>query len=401
MRTAVHTRRIVDPLWGAKITGSAGRVSFAHAGRGRRGAGRSSIARRPIRFRARPRFQHRARPVQPGPRAATSGAIVTDTEFAGGHNRVAGGDVSWRLSPARSASPVRCSDRSTRRRDDGRARRPVSAARRGYAYRPSGSSCHRLRASTTTPGFQMDTAFLNQVGITQRLDVRRASFYPDEDEDPWLRADRPFSFARDGSDRIQDGDDLLDGRGRARCQLHAAGLLAAGPVRRARDRGPAQRFHSATVARSGRRRCSAGCTSPTRSSGIRPIVYYDPVDPYPGDSHTYRQASRCSRAAASPSRSTSTASRSIASDRRARVHGQHPQHRRRRTSSPPASSSAASCSTTARGPGAHRFPGVVRAEARHRRPTPATARSSSSAIIEMMCGRRAPADTGRARVASS
>ena len=29
MRTAVHTRRIVDPLWGGKATGTAGNVSFA------------------------------------------------------------------------------------------------------------------------------------------------------------------------------------------------------------------------------------------------------------------------------------------------------------------------------------------------------------------------------------
>src|ERR1700741_4976117 len=28
MRTAVHTRRIVDPLWGGKTTGTAGKVGF-------------------------------------------------------------------------------------------------------------------------------------------------------------------------------------------------------------------------------------------------------------------------------------------------------------------------------------------------------------------------------------
>src|SRR5260221_9127643 len=31
MRTAVHTRRIVDPFWGAKTTGNSGRLGFALA----------------------------------------------------------------------------------------------------------------------------------------------------------------------------------------------------------------------------------------------------------------------------------------------------------------------------------------------------------------------------------
>src|SRR5207245_1706135 len=28
MRAAVHTRRIVDPFWGAKVTGTSGKVTF-------------------------------------------------------------------------------------------------------------------------------------------------------------------------------------------------------------------------------------------------------------------------------------------------------------------------------------------------------------------------------------
>ena len=55
-------------------------------------------------------------------------------------------------------------------------------------------------------GFQMDTAFLNQVGITQGWSFVAPSFYPDAKKHPWLKRVVPFVFARYGKDRVQGGN---------------------------------------------------------------------------------------------------------------------------------------------------------------------------------------------------
>src|SRR5438132_8651236 len=85
MRTAVHTRRIIDPSAGLKLTGTAGRQSFAVLSSGDTSpAGTAqrvfNIGREVLNFG--------------GGRYA--GALVTDTEYRGEHNRVVGGDVALR-----------------------------------------------------------------------------------------------------------------------------------------------------------------------------------------------------------------------------------------------------------------------------------------------------------------
>ena len=95
MRTAVHTRRIVDPVWGLKTTGSAGRVTFGVLAAGDQAPGRQ-LAGNPNPFLGDRRDFYVARGQYSLGRGSYVGAIVTDSEFAGGHNRVAGADVSRR-----------------------------------------------------------------------------------------------------------------------------------------------------------------------------------------------------------------------------------------------------------------------------------------------------------------
>jgi hypothetical protein len=54
-------------------------------------------------------------------------------------------------------------------------------------------------------GFQMDTAFLNQVGITQGWTYVAPSFYPDEKKYGWFKRVVPFAFLQYGKDHVQDG----------------------------------------------------------------------------------------------------------------------------------------------------------------------------------------------------
>jgi len=59
------------------------------------------------------------------------------------------------------------------------------------------------------PDFQMDTAFINRVGITGGWGYAEFSFYPDKKKYPWLRRISPFSFTQGGRDRNAGGNDLV------------------------------------------------------------------------------------------------------------------------------------------------------------------------------------------------
>src|SRR6266581_1720651 len=96
MRTAVHTRRIVDPFWGGKATGAAGKLSFAMLAAGDDAPGR------PLDGETNPFLGDRkdfliGRAQYSLGRSNYLGAILTDTEFSHGHNRVAGTDVSLKF----------------------------------------------------------------------------------------------------------------------------------------------------------------------------------------------------------------------------------------------------------------------------------------------------------------
>ena len=95
MRTAVHTRTIVNPMWGSKITGTAGKTTFGVLNAldespldiGERGI---SIADNNKLFTIARAIRAEAVPI------TSSSAVATDTEHAGRHNRVVGADVLFK-----------------------------------------------------------------------------------------------------------------------------------------------------------------------------------------------------------------------------------------------------------------------------------------------------------------
>jgi hypothetical protein len=201
MRTAVHTRRIVDPVWGLKTTGSAGRVNFGLLTAGDQAPGRQ-LDGDPNPFLGDRRDFFVARGQYSLGRSSYVGAILTDTEFASGHNRVAGADVSRRWG-RQSASATFLATRSespegaeASEGKGGQATYSFESRRFGFASQLE----HYDR------GFQMDTAFLNQVGITQGWVYAAPSMYPDAKKYPWFKRFVPFVFFQGGRDRIQGGD---------------------------------------------------------------------------------------------------------------------------------------------------------------------------------------------------
>jgi len=200
MRTAVHTRRIADPLWGAKATGTAGRVGFGVLAAGDQAPGRQLVGE-PNMFLGRRKDFYIARGQLSLGRSSYVGGILTDTEFATGHNRVVGSDISLRKGK-HSASATFLATTTTS--PDGLEKKDGLGGQVFYAF-DTKPLLILTQLEHYDRGFQMDTAFLNQVGITQGWTFVAPSFYPDAKKLPWFKRFVPFAFAQYGNDRIQEG----------------------------------------------------------------------------------------------------------------------------------------------------------------------------------------------------
>jgi hypothetical protein len=193
LRTAVHTRRIIDPLFGAKLTGSAGRVTFGtlsavdEAGDDNRmfNIGRAQFSLGPSNY---------------------VGALYTDIEAAGTHNRVAGADLRWRINETQTLNAFVLASNSRRARDTDTT--SGLGAQLYYTY-----STRKWAGSGTfehyDDGFQMDTAFMNRVGVTGGWTYVERNFYPDNSKYPWLRRFTIFNFTQGGRDEFAGGTEFL------------------------------------------------------------------------------------------------------------------------------------------------------------------------------------------------
>jgi hypothetical protein len=152
MRTAVHTRRIIDPIFGSKITGTIGKTTF--------GVLNAADDQPDITDPTRPFEPNKIYTISRGTYALRKsdylGGIFTHTHHDGRDNLVAGGDLSLRLSPAQNFSTTFLASQTSERTGSTSAGNAVQASY-GYETRRInfGSQIeHYDRA------FQMDTAGL-------------------------------------------------------------------------------------------------------------------------------------------------------------------------------------------------------------------------------------------------
>ncbi|MGE3404286.1 MAG: DUF5916 domain-containing protein [Vicinamibacterales bacterium] len=194
MRTAVHTRRIIEPSVGTKLTGTAGRQTYAFLA-----AADESLDGEAQKFFTIGRVQRNYGQAQ------YIGGLFTDTEYRGSHNRVAAADFEMRGSDAfkyRGALMYSQSESLDGRDTSG------AGAHLGYDYNTrrfniAGHLEHFDR------GFQMDTAFINRVGLTRTWQYGEVQFYPDQGRYPWLKRVAPFVWGVAAEDRVQDGTETL------------------------------------------------------------------------------------------------------------------------------------------------------------------------------------------------
>jgi hypothetical protein len=202
MIAAVHTRKIVDPIGGLKFTGTLGHVTFGVLSASDEFPGRPSETDVPNPHEGQNQWFNVAR-AQYGLKHGTSyvGAIFTDSQFAGGFNRVVGADGSFKIDDHQRIAGMALY--TTSQAIDGT---PTSggAGHVNYSY-----DSKRLSVATFAEHyddeFRMDIAFYNQPALTNGWVYGSINFYPDKTRYGWLKRVSPFLFVQANDDRVADG----------------------------------------------------------------------------------------------------------------------------------------------------------------------------------------------------
>jgi hypothetical protein len=266
MRTAVHTRRIIDPLAGAKLTGTSGKYTF-----GALLAPDASVGDDQY------KVYSVGRAVRNFGDAQYIGALVTDTEFRSDHNRVVAADVSLRHGKSFRWNG---SFISTQSRNEAGDRTDGLGGQASYSY-----DTRRYTVSGQLehfdPGFRMDTAFVQRVGVTRAWQYQALSFYPAGKRYGWIRRVNPFIWMVGAKDKAQGGDEFFF-LPALRFNFTRQGFLRV-------DKGMGHEYFGHQRFRTGRWMVDGGAqwTKWLNVGGNfnrGPAVFYDPLSPFQGRS---------------------------------------------------------------------------------------------------------------------
>jgi hypothetical protein len=190
MRAAVHTRRIVDPSWGAKLTGNAGPWTL----------GLLTSSDDTPEDGGRDKLFTIGRLTYGLGEADYVGILVTDTERAGRHNRVFAGDISIRPRNHQQFSTTLMSAHT------GIQSHPNARATAAQVYYNYNTRAFNFSTQVEHYGreFQMDTAFYNRSGFTAGWSFAEANYYP-KATGSWIKRITPFTWNKLGHDQVQDG----------------------------------------------------------------------------------------------------------------------------------------------------------------------------------------------------
>ena len=187
--SAVHTRNIVDPLWGAKISGESNRWLFGFLASGDEWPGREfdlnidGSAVNPYQGKIATYLIGRAKYVLTGENHI--GTIITDREFADSYNRVLGVDASLRLGEGNHW--VRTNFLSSYSRDVNTSVKTKGVSG-NFAYDYVANVVEfRTDYEYIDPDFQMATAFMNRTGISKWSNMLWLNFYPGGEKFSWIK----------------------------------------------------------------------------------------------------------------------------------------------------------------------------------------------------------------------
>jgi hypothetical protein len=274
MRTSVHTRHIIKPLWGSKLTGTEGKLTFGVLNAWDKNP--EDIGNRGDLIQGEKKLFTIARTTYSLGASNYIGAILTDTEHAGRHNRVEGGDLSIKFSAPQQLTATFLSSQT--------GITPAAAAQGTASQLSYSYNTRRFGWANQVEhygrDFQMDTAFYNRTGFTSGWSFGEVNFYPKEGG--WLQRVHPYYWLKRGHDQAQNGtEDFLN----TGIRFH---FTRQGYVQFASGRG-----HEAWVGRrfeTGSRVNLYGSMQMVRWLSINGSfnkshdIYYDPVNPFQGRS---------------------------------------------------------------------------------------------------------------------
>lgn len=186
---AVHTRKIVNPLWGAKVTGESNRWLFGILASGDVWPGRKFNPEideadvNPYQGKLATYLIARVKYILEGENHL--GAIAANREFANGYNRVAGVDLNLRLGKGNHW--VRSNFLGSFSKDENTTIKTKGVAGNlAYNY-----IAHVVEFRTDyeymDPDFQMATAFINRTGISKWSNMLWVNFYPEGKNFSWIK----------------------------------------------------------------------------------------------------------------------------------------------------------------------------------------------------------------------
>lgn len=205
MTTAVHTRNIVDPAWGAKFRGEIGNLSFSMLAAGDEYPGRKwdeSDGTNPYEGKNADYYIGRVKFGLGGENYI--GAIYSGRELSGSSNRVAGIDMNFRFGENHN---FKCNylysftdDPLSEINNNGGALTLV------YQYNTKAFAAWGV-FEDFSKDFHMDTAFYNRTGFTDGVGSISYKLFPDPEKIDWLKK---ITFAVSGTylhDKVTEMND--------------------------------------------------------------------------------------------------------------------------------------------------------------------------------------------------
>jgi len=205
MWTAVHTRHIVDPGWGGKLSGSAGKSSFGILFAKDDWPGRESDeAENPFAGRKAGFYLGRYKLGLKGGNYA--GFLYSGREFAGGFNRALGVDLKWRM---KGHSRISLNGIYTFSKDEMTLEKTAGAAFTAvYEYDDKPLDLFFM-LEHFGKDFRMDTAFFQRTGISRFVAYIGPKFYPKGKKTSWIKRFNPFAYGFVTRDNVTKGTDYL------------------------------------------------------------------------------------------------------------------------------------------------------------------------------------------------
>jgi Domain of unknown function (DUF5916)/Carbohydrate family 9 binding domain-like len=203
MRAGVYTRKIVSPAWGSKLTGTAGKVTFGVLDASDKTP--EDLGNRGAAIAGKNKIFTIGRATYSLGESNYLGAIVSDTEQAGRFNRVAGGDVYFRPTPAQLINATFLGSQT------GINSTPAAggtASQVTYNYN-SYRIAYAAQVEHYARDFQMDPAFYNRTGFSSGWSFGELEFYPANKTNGIVQRIHPFYWTRYGRDQVQNGNERM------------------------------------------------------------------------------------------------------------------------------------------------------------------------------------------------